>query len=229
MGRTKVFKPEIAVKIAMFVFWKNGYEATSMDDLLKAMNISRSSFYDTFGNKENLYIQTINFFATMSDYSWHQFTLRSKEDASLAEIVRQFTGARITQVMNPDLQGCYAANSALELGGHIKEVQISSKKFFDMYREAFEFCLTNAQKKGEISDHHNLSSTALYLVNAISGLSVLAKSGSSVEEIDSIIKATLSIFKDFSSELYAKTIKDVEKKYLPKMLDMMEKYPEIDV
>ncbi|UUZ81262.1 TetR/AcrR family transcriptional regulator [Paenibacillus sp. P26] len=44
---------------AMLVFWEKGYEAASIPDLLKAMGLSRSSLYETFTDKETLYLEAL--------------------------------------------------------------------------------------------------------------------------------------------------------------------------
>ena len=51
MPRTKDFEPQEALDAAMYLFWRKGYEAASMRELLDAMSIGRGSFYDTFGDK----------------------------------------------------------------------------------------------------------------------------------------------------------------------------------
>src|SRR5260370_19125354 len=59
MARPKAFDRDTAVQHAMTVFWEQGYEATSTDDLLRAMGIGRQSMYDTFGDKHRLYIEAL--------------------------------------------------------------------------------------------------------------------------------------------------------------------------
>ena len=59
MGRPREFNTEEALEKAMKVFWAQGYEAASLHDLTRAMAISKSSFYDTFGSKHDLFISAI--------------------------------------------------------------------------------------------------------------------------------------------------------------------------
>ncbi len=54
-GRPKEFDQQVALERAMKTFWANGYEATSVQDLLDAMEINRGSMYDTFGDKHALF------------------------------------------------------------------------------------------------------------------------------------------------------------------------------
>src|SRR5882672_3691024 len=59
MARPREFDRNGAVERAMSVFWRNGYAATSTDDLLRAMNIGRQSMYGTFGDKHRLYLEAL--------------------------------------------------------------------------------------------------------------------------------------------------------------------------
>ena len=64
-GRPAVFDRDVALREAMNLFWERGYEGTSFDDLIAAMGISASSFYNSFGSKEALYCE-----ATRSYLEW---------------------------------------------------------------------------------------------------------------------------------------------------------------
>jgi len=59
MARPKAFNYDEALAAAMEVFWRTGYERASLEVLLKAMNISKQSLYDTFGDKRALYLKAL--------------------------------------------------------------------------------------------------------------------------------------------------------------------------
>jgi TetR/AcrR family transcriptional regulator, transcriptional repressor for nem operon len=60
MARHKEFDRDEALRKAMEVFWSRGYEAASIEDLVKHMGINRQSLYDTFGHKHALYLKALD-------------------------------------------------------------------------------------------------------------------------------------------------------------------------
>ncbi len=59
MARTKDFDEQEVLKKAVCLFWNKGYNATSMQDLVDQLGISRSSLYDTYGDKHTLYLKAL--------------------------------------------------------------------------------------------------------------------------------------------------------------------------
>jgi general secretion pathway protein D len=60
MARPREFDEDAALDRAMDVFWRQGYQGTSTDDLMQAMGIGRGSFYNTFGSKRDVYLRTLD-------------------------------------------------------------------------------------------------------------------------------------------------------------------------
>lgn len=67
MARTKEFDPDAALQAALELFWRRGYEATSMSDLVEHLGIGRASLYATFGSKHELYLKALDRYAELSD------------------------------------------------------------------------------------------------------------------------------------------------------------------
>lgn len=63
-GRPRGFAPDAALADAANIFRRQGYAATSLDGLADAMDLKRSSLYAAFGNKQTLYLRSLDFFAT---------------------------------------------------------------------------------------------------------------------------------------------------------------------
>ncbi len=67
MARTKEFDPDAALQSALELFWRRGYEATSVADLVEHLGIGRASIYATFGNKHELYLKALDRYAEGRD------------------------------------------------------------------------------------------------------------------------------------------------------------------
>ena len=63
LGRPRAFDIDQALDCALRVFWRKGYEGTSLPDLTKAMGINRPSLYAAFGNKEELFRKALDLYA----------------------------------------------------------------------------------------------------------------------------------------------------------------------
>ena len=61
-GRPKAFNEDEALQLAMNYFWEHGYDNTSLDNLLTAMGIKKSSFYHTFKSKEELFSRCLELY-----------------------------------------------------------------------------------------------------------------------------------------------------------------------
>ena len=60
MGRSREFDENVVLQKAMELFWEQGYEKTSLSDLVEHMGIHRRSLYDTFGDKHTLFLKTLD-------------------------------------------------------------------------------------------------------------------------------------------------------------------------
>jgi TetR/AcrR family transcriptional repressor of nem operon len=109
-GRPRSFDEQIALRCAVDLFWEKGYAATSLDDLLSAMNVARSSFYATFGSKRKvllaaLVLYTDELVTRMRDAAAAEPTPRRALEAVLA-----IAGCSVRPT-----QGCLFVNIATEL------------------------------------------------------------------------------------------------------------------
>jgi len=85
LGRPLEFDPDKAIDSAMEVFWCKGYEATSMTDLLNAMDLSKSSLYHTFGSKQRLFERCLTQYADMLSTNMEKELNASRSGRSFIE------------------------------------------------------------------------------------------------------------------------------------------------
>lgn len=192
-GRPLEFDPQLARQKAMEVFWCRGYEATSLQDLLAAMAISKSSFYLAFGSKHELFEECLRLFRERQV---------SRLDAALAKSssARSFirdmlhAAAREASSAKPP-KGCLIMNTATEFSGRDAVVADlvgeGTRRFVDVFRAAVE----RAQSAGEIDRGKDAEVLARYVVSTISGLKTMAKAGmpaAAIVEVADVALAALA-------------------------------------
>src|SRR6516164_7920615 len=113
MGRPREFDVDQALDSALRVFWRKGYEGTTLPDLTKAMGINRPSLYAAFGSKEELFRQTLDRYAA-GPAAYVRAALTEPTARAVAE--RLLAGAIdvVTNRRNP--RGCLLVQGALACG-----------------------------------------------------------------------------------------------------------------
>lgn len=141
MTRTIEFNPATARNSALVLFWRKGYQATSLADLLDAMAISRSSFYATFVDKRSLFLACLDLFAQRSmDMIAQSRTEMPPLEALHSFFVRNFTAPR----GNRSQWGCMLVNTVLEMADVDDELSARASTHLDAFKAGFEGCLIDA-------------------------------------------------------------------------------------
>jgi TetR/AcrR family transcriptional regulator, transcriptional repressor for nem operon len=187
MARTKEFEPLAALDAAMELFWRKGYEATSMRELLDAMGIGRGSFYDTFGDKHTLFLSALDRFQEVRT-SWVEEVLR-RDGLDGIEVVFRRSLDGLFQFQ--PRRGCLLANSAVELAPHDPDVAASISGYIMRTEDAFQGALERARDRGEIRPESDPRALARFLVNTLHGLRVLARAGSDRETLEDTVHVAL--------------------------------------
>ena len=170
--RTKEFEPEDIADAAMRVFWRQGYAATSVQDLVEGTGLSRSSLYGTFENKQGLFQQALQRYAAVTTAN---VELLSGPGAARA-LIRQLL-LRIAQeeLDDPLRRGCLVANAALELAGHDEAVAELVAHNLQRLQKALEALIARAQAAGEVPTGRSARALARFFVNTMQGMRVLGK------------------------------------------------------
>jgi len=171
----KQFDVDDALDRAFETFWAQGYESTSMDDLLKRMGINRGSFYDTFKSKHDLYIDALKRY----DREYRRADLRSSaKGCTPREAILSLFNAMAEGLRGPHGKyGCFLVNSALELAPKDKQVARIVRSGFRDTERFFAGLLDRGQSTGEISNQLVPQEAARILMCQLMGLMVLVRSG----------------------------------------------------
>jgi TetR/AcrR family transcriptional regulator, transcriptional repressor for nem operon len=162
---------EVADK-AMNLFWYKGFAATSIQDLVEATGLSRSSLYSSFDGKEDLYQQALNRYQLLTKSN---IDLLSTEGSTKGIIRKLLMSILESELNDSNHRGCFMANASLELASHDERIANSVIYNFERLKKALEDLIDRGQRSGEVSNDKNSSALAIFFVNTIQGMRVLSK------------------------------------------------------
>lgn len=175
MPRPKGFVPDQALLQAMDIFWKHGYAATSMDDLVHAMGISRASLYATFGDKHALYIKAVE--AYRDQVLLPQVETMAQSGAILLRIRELASGEMTCGDISQRSLGCFLTNCVAELGPDDEQVRTLTENIFLRMIELLRDGIAQEQKQGLWPAGQDSTAIASLLLTCLMGIRVLGKSG----------------------------------------------------
>ncbi len=190
MPRQKAFHPDAALDRAMDLFWRKGFEGASLAALLEAMDISRQSLYNTFGNKHALFLAALDRYGQMSAL---QLLPLQVKGAGLANIQEYFERLVRGMESKPEYGACLMTVSAVELGLQDWAVLQRVEAHNQALREALYQALLEAKEKGEVRVDLDCDQQADVLLALSRGLGVMARSGISLERLKSTVRSTLRL------------------------------------
>ncbi|WP_261378325.1 TetR/AcrR family transcriptional regulator [Paenibacillus agilis] len=156
----------------MLVFWEKGYEATSIPDLLKAMELSRSSLYETFVDKETLYVEAMQYYKKLRQKKRNLLV-----NASSAKVgIRQYFDEHITSAFDENLpKGCFITNASLGLDSPDEQLRKLIRDSFEELEQAFDELLSKGQRTGEIDSKKDIKVLSHLLLNLNHSINVVSK------------------------------------------------------
>ena len=190
MPRTKSFNEEETLDKAKQVFWKKGYNGTPPQDILDGTGLSRSSLYDTYGDKRTLFLKSLQRYRQCETESAIQY-LDSAADPALA-IRRIFHGAYDYFSTGRPRKGCLMVNTLNEVAPHDTEVEAIVQENRQALEDAYTRAIKRGQHQGLIEKTHPPRAMARYLLNALWGLTTNLKLGMDKKAADDIVRITLS-------------------------------------
>ena len=188
-GRPRQFDADGARDIAMHLFWAQGYDATSLSDLLSAMGLSKSSFYQTFESKLSLFEHCLERYREILVGAM----TAGLANAPSAIAFINFTLVDVANDTNDPLgrRGCLMINTATEFAQRDPGIAHCVETGIQATRDVFLVAITAAQTAGDIDSTASAEVLADYLVTIYSGLKSQIKAGASHDKIVNI--AELSV------------------------------------
>jgi TetR/AcrR family transcriptional repressor of nem operon len=190
MPRPKSFDEDAVLDQAVDLFWERGYEGTSLADLETHLGLGRQSLYNTFGDKQSLFLKALERYRrTMAE---GVFAELNAPEGGLGAI-RAFFKASVQSLTAPGpRRACMVTNTILERGSQDADALLGCNHARAGLERAFRHALAQAKARGELPESLDVEATATLLVVQNYGLSVLAKTGASAGELHAAVEVLLA-------------------------------------
>ncbi|MDP9079844.1 MAG: TetR/AcrR family transcriptional regulator [Bacteroidota bacterium] len=190
MARTKDFDENEVLNKAIAIFWYKGYNGTSMQDLVDGLGISRSSLYDTYGDKHTLFIKALESYkAKGSD----KLCAVANAPGAAKETLKKLLEFTVNDLLGDKMQkGCFMVNAEVENAPHDAEVAKLVCENDQMVEDAFYHVIKKGQDSGEIANTQDARALARFTFNTVKGIRVTAKSTTDKTVFDDIIKLAMA-------------------------------------
>lgn len=165
MGRQQRYDRTETVEKAMGLFWRNGFSGTSMRDLEKCLDMRPGSIYANFGNKENLYMETMDLYA---DKSFTTFKSHMENTESFMTGLSDFIKHLLFNHDNPC--ACMLAKTIADINPDYEALRIKAANMISDFEDILVSELEKARASDEIGKDINIRSLARFIQVQIIGL-----------------------------------------------------------
>jgi AcrR family transcriptional regulator len=187
-GRPREFDLDQALDRALNLFWRKGYEGTSMSDLVEALCITRASLYAAFGSKEGLFRQVMDHYEAKAG----AYRIAANNARDVLEAVRILLNGPVAlhgNKQNPP--GCLGVQGALACGHEAEQVRDDLASRRRQGEAAIRSRLQRAASEGDLAADSDPADLARYLSALIYGMAVLASGGASRRELQGVADVAL--------------------------------------
>ena len=186
MARPREFDFEHAVDGAMQIFWRQGYHATNLPDLLDAMGLTRGSFYKAFGDKRRAYLEALSRYNQVNITAAVRF-LESAQGADGLDRIRELFASVFSEQAEKRM-GCFVCNAMIELAPVDEEVAKLAAAMTGRVQNAFLKALT----ENETGDADVALQRAIALTNMYFGAQAISKTGQELPDWRELLSNLLS-------------------------------------
>jgi len=193
MARNREFKPETVVDAALDLFWRKGYNACSMDDVVKKSGVARYGVYQEFKDKDQLYYATLKEYIDNVRSVVIKPFIRDAEDSDYDTLVDHFD--LIMQVLEEGVYcGCYAHQAAIERGKDDPKVKQIVEDFFTEAEDVYRKTIQNGMNKDQIRKLP-VEELSTYVMGIQRALIAMSKQSRPIAEQKKYVRCALELLK----------------------------------
>jgi TetR/AcrR family transcriptional repressor of nem operon len=192
MARSKEFETARALRIAMDVFWRHGYENTSLELLMREMGVAKQSLYDTYGDKRSLYFKAMALYREQTNASLRRVLASSSTvKQGFTKILRSL----IAETREQHERGCLLLSANMERAVDDQEIAKFLQENQAEVESIFVEALRRAKSNGELVASEDPEALARFLIVVIQGMRAMARLKSDRPAMRQIAKLALARFK----------------------------------
>lgn len=194
MARPVEFDETTVLNNAMEQFWREGYEASSVQKLLDCTGINRGTLYNSFGDKDTFFKSCVDQYNKVVN-EWIDMSLRNSKLGAWDSIESFFQESVLNLPNKHRSMGCLVVNSVCESINYDREMRKVIRGSLGMVRKALVVRLKEAHKNKQVKKGVSVEFAADVLVNSLYGVRVNSRDGKSPKQLKELIKFTIASLK----------------------------------
>jgi len=191
MARPLAFDRQEMIQRAMYAFWEKGFAATSIQDLVKATGLNRSSLYNTFKSKEQLFLLSLDQYTKVNSQLAQAKVKAAKDELDVIRIYLQ--AIMESSLADEQNKGCMIANCKAEVSNTQTEIKdwLTANQKFSM--QFFSDLIERGQEKDIINQQSSPAEYAHFINSCLHGMRVVMKVQMSPELVNATINNMLRV------------------------------------
>ena len=174
----------------MRLFWRQGYEATSVQDLVEATGVNRASLYNSFGDKHGLFLASVEHY--LDTVSCARLTALEADGPALPALRQYFDEAISFSLGDGRRLGCLITNTAIEMAPHDPDCEERLRGGLARVEDCFYRLVRRGQEQGEIAPERDARALARFLLGLVQGLRVLARLDPQEDRLRDLVETGLA-------------------------------------
>jgi TetR/AcrR family transcriptional regulator, transcriptional repressor for nem operon len=184
MARPRQFDEEKTLAAVRDEFASKGFEATSLDDLMRVTGLGKGSIYAAFGDKHQLFLSALRLYSDATLKGVH--AALSSDMRAIEKLRMLFRVADNGAAPAKPYRGCFLANSTTELAAHNCDVRNLARETYRAVEQLLAEVARQAQQDGDLGRAIEPSEFGRLLLAVMQGMEFLRKSGMSIRELNGI-------------------------------------------